>query len=106
MRIAIAVALAALLALPAVGQDVVRFRATGLTCALCSKAIHSSIKAGGQAEKVEPNLQTQQWRVTYPKGKFDRARLVSQVESAGFSVAEIWLNDSLVYRRQEKRPRK
>lgn len=93
--------LAALLAasLQAGAQDVVRFRATGLTCAMCSRAIHSAIKSGDTAAQVHPNLQTQQWRVVYPRGTFDRARLVRQVESAGFDVAEVWLNDSLVYRR-------
>lgn len=92
--------------LPALSQDIVRFRATGVTCSMCSRQIHSAIKSGDTAALVQPNLQTQQWRVVYPRGTFDKTRLVNQVRSAGFDVAEVWLNDSLVYRRQEKRPRR
>lgn len=88
-------------------QDTVRFRATGLTCALCSKAIHGALKADPSTRKIDPNLQTQQWVVVYKKGMFDKHRLIGQVESAGFGVSDIYLNDSLVYRKSRAaKPRK
>ncbi len=102
-KTAILAIIAAAVSLAAHSQDRVRFRATGLTCAMCSKAIHSAVKVDPSARKVDPNLQTQEWHVTYDKGKFDKDRLIGQVESAGFGVSDIWVNDSLVYRRSTPR---
>lgn len=83
--------------------DKVKFIAAGVTCSMCSNAIHKSLSNDKQIAQISPNLQTQEWIMTYPKGKFDEQKLRKQVADAGFSISKIWLNDKLIYELKKRK---
>lgn len=80
-----------------IGQDKVKFIAAGVTCSMCSNAIFKSITTDKSVQKVDPNLQTQEWNLEYPKGEFKLEVLKKKVEEAGFSLAKVWLNNELIF---------
>lgn len=65
-------------------------QASGLTCAMCSNAINKSLKTLSFVEKVEPDIATSSFIITFKKEaeiNFDQLR--KKVEDAGFSVAKL-----------------
>lgn len=84
-------------------QDKVKFTAAGLTCSLCSNAVHKSLSTDKSIQKIDPNLQTQEWNLEYPKGQFKLDVLKKKVEDAGFSLAKVWLNGELVFDSKKKK---
>jgi copper chaperone CopZ len=87
-------------------QDKVIFIATGVTCSMCSNAIHKSLKQDKNIIKIEPNLETQQWLLEYKSGQFRPEDLVKMVKDAGFSVSKIYLNDNLILDNSKKKKKK
>lgn len=92
-----------LLPLFTLGQDKVKFIASGLTCSLCSKAVYGSLSTDKSILKIDPNLQTQEWNLEYPKGEFKLESLNKRVEDAGFSLAKVWLNNELIFDSKKKK---
>lgn len=86
-----------------VSQDKVKFVAAGVTCSMCSNAIHKNITRDKTLQKVDPNLQTQEWFLEYTKGEFKLENLKKQVEEAGFSLSKVWLNGELIYDNKKKK---
>lgn len=84
-------------------QDVVKFTAAGVTCSMCSSAIHKNLSKDLTIKKVDPNLQTQEWNLTYDTGKFDLDFLKKRVEDAGFSIDKVWLNGKIIYEKTKKK---
>jgi Cu+-exporting ATPase len=87
-------------------QDKVKFVAVGVTCSMCSNAIHKSLSMDKTIEKIEPNLETQEWVVKYKEGKFNKESvkvLEKRVEDAGFSISKLWINDELIFDKNKKR---
>jgi copper chaperone CopZ len=63
-------------------------QASGLTCALCSKAIFTAIEKLSYVEKVKANIKESSFEITFKQNTtpdFDEMR--KAVEGAGFSVA-------------------
>lgn len=87
-------------------QDKVKFTAAGVTCSMCSNAIHKSLTTDKNIRKVDPNLQTQEWVVEYNTGDFKIENLKKRVEDAGFSLAKVWLNGELILDNTKKKKKK
>ena len=87
-------------------QDRVKFTAAGVTCSMCSNAIHKSLTTDKNIKKVDPNLQTQEWTIEYNKGEFKIENLKKRVEDAGFSLAKVWLNGDLILDNTKKKKNK
>ncbi|HAL95511.1 MAG TPA: hypothetical protein DCP55_06150 [Chitinophagaceae bacterium] len=69
-----------------------RLQATGLTCALCSKAIHESLQKLPFVAKVEADIQSSAFSVQFRKGETQNPdALKTAVEEAGFFVGELLL---------------
>jgi len=79
-----------------VAQDKVKFVASGLTCSMCSRAVHKSLESDKDIIKIESNLETQEWNIEYKKGTYTFDKLKSKVEGAGFGVEIVWLNGELI----------
>jgi copper chaperone CopZ len=92
-----------LLPLFTLGQDKVKFIASGLTCSMCSKAIHVSLSSDKSILKIDPNLQTQEWNLEYPKGEFKIETLKKKVQDAGFDITKVWLNGELIFDSRKKK---
>jgi copper chaperone CopZ len=90
-----------------IGQTKVKFIAAGVTCSMCSNAIHKSLKSDRGIKSIEPNLQTQEWIVEYKNGTFKEEESVQMLEKrvkdAGFSIQRLWVNDKLVIDRGKRR---
>jgi len=84
------------------GQDKIKFIASGLTCSMCSKSVHQSLSKDKSILKINPNLQTQEWNLEYLKNEFKLETLKKRVEDAGFSLERAWLNGALVYEKKKK----
>lgn len=84
-------------------QDKVKFFAAGITCSMCSNAIHKSLTSDKNILKVEPNLNTQEWFLEYQKGTFDLENLKKRVSDAGFTVSQVWLNSEMIYEIKKKK---
>lgn len=85
------------------GQDKVKFVAAGVTCSMCSNAIHKSLSEDKTIKEVNPNLQTQVWNLEYKTGEFNLELLNKRVENAGFSIQKVWLNEKLIYEKKRGR---
>ncbi len=92
-----------LLPLFILGQDKVKFVASGLTCSMCSKAVHNSLSNDKSILKIDPNLQTQEWNLEYPKGEFKIETLKKKVQDAGFDITKVWLNGELIFDSRKKK---
>jgi len=69
-----------------------RLQATGLTCALCSKAIHESLQKLPFVAKVEADIQSSAFAILFRNGETqDPDALKAAVEEAGFFVGELLL---------------
>lgn len=65
-------------------------QASGLTCAMCSKAVKSALEKIHFVEKVEVNIKSQEYQINFVKGiKFDLDDLNKAVKDAGFSIASL-----------------
>lgn len=66
--------------------------AAGLTCAMCSKAIHNALQKIAIVEKVDADIKNSAFIVTFKKGStVDPDLLKKAVEDAGFAVARLKL---------------
>lgn len=86
-----------------IAQDKVKFIAAGITCSMCSNAIMKSISTDKSIKKIDPNLNTQEWNLEYPKGEFKIDVLKKNVEEAGFSLSKVWLNDELIFDNKKRK---
>lgn len=63
-------------------------QASGLTCAMCSKAVFKALSAVPFVEKVQPNIQLSTYELVFkPGSKIDFDALSKAVVDAGFSVS-------------------
>lgn len=85
------------------GQEKVKFTAAGVTCSMCSNAIFKSLQTDKSIIKIDPNLDTQEWYVEYKSGEFKIENLIKRVETAGFSVEKIYMNDKLIHEKKNKK---
>jgi copper chaperone CopZ len=66
----------------------VSLQASGLTCSMCSNAINKALKSVDFVDKIEANIQTSNFDITFkPGSKIDFDKLKSKVEGAGFFVS-------------------
>jgi len=86
-----------ILPLITIGQDKVKFTAGGVTCSMCSKAIHESLSNDKFIQKIKPNLKTQEWDLEYKKDEFKFETLKKRVEDAGFSIITLYFNGKLIF---------
>jgi copper chaperone CopZ len=84
-------------------QDRVKFIASGLTCSMCSRAVHKSLESDKDIIKIETNLETQEWNIEYKEGTYTFDKLKSKVEGAGFGVEMVWLNGELIVNNKKKK---
>ena len=69
-----------------------RLQATGLTCALCSKAIHQSLEKLPFVEKVTADIKSSAFSVQFKEGAtLSPDELKTAVEDAGFFIGELLL---------------
>jgi copper chaperone CopZ len=69
-----------------------KLQATGLTCALCNKAIHQSLEELAFVEKVEADIKSSSFNLTFRNDHvFNPSQLKAAVEDAGFFVGELQL---------------
>ncbi|MBE7173116.1 MAG: heavy-metal-associated domain-containing protein [Williamsia sp.] len=69
-----------------------QLQASGLTCALCTKAINNSLSRLSFVQSVEPDIKNSAFKISFRNGaalKIDA--LKKAVEEAGFSVASLKL---------------
>jgi len=78
------------------GQDKIKFLAGGVTCSMCSRAIHESLVDDKFILKIEPNLKTQEWNLEYKKDEFKVENLKKRVEEAGFSIVMLYFNEKII----------
>jgi len=84
-------------------QDKVKFIASGLTCSMCSRAVHKSLESDKDIIKIETNLETQEWNIEYKQGTYTYDKLKNKVEGAGFGVEMVWLNGELIVDNKKKK---
>ena len=66
----------------------VSLQASGLTCSMCSNSINKSLKTLDFVEKVDANIKTSTFEITFkPNSSVDFDLLKKKVENAGFSVS-------------------
>lgn len=64
--------------------------AAGLTCAMCTKAIYNSLEKLPAVEKVDADIKSSQFLITFKDGvSIDPDQLKNAVEDAGFSVSRL-----------------
>jgi len=69
-----------------------RLQATGLTCALCNKAIHQSLEQLAFVTKVDADIKSSSFTLTFGgNGIVSPAKLKAAVEDAGFFIGELQL---------------
>lgn len=70
--------------------------ASGLTCALCTKAINTSLEQISFVESVKADIKTSSFNIVFkPGAKVDIDALRKGVEDAGFSVAKLQVTAAL-----------
>jgi copper chaperone CopZ len=66
--------------------------AAGLTCAMCTKAIYNSLEKIPAVEKVDADIKSSQFIITFKKdASIDPDQLKNAVEDAGFSISRLKL---------------
>lgn len=69
-----------------------KLQASGLTCAMCSKAVFNALNAVPYVEKVQPDIQGSVYQITFKQNmNIDPDLLSRAVTDAGFSVAKLQL---------------
>jgi copper chaperone CopZ len=67
----------------------VLLQASGLTCSMCSNSIYKSLKTVSFVEKIEPDIKTSTFNITFKRDtQVDFNMLKEKVEDAGYSVAK------------------
>lgn len=67
-------------------------RASGLTCAMCSKAVFNALSAVPYVEKVQPDIEASTYQLSFRNGTtIDPDLMARAVTDAGFSVAKLEL---------------
>ena len=67
----------------------VSLQASGLTCSMCSNSINKALKSVDFVDKIEANIKTSTFDITFKPGKtVDFDKLKSKVEDAGFFVSK------------------
>ena len=67
----------------------VSLQASGLTCSMCSNAINKSLKTVDFVDKVDADIKTSTFEITFRPGhKLDFDKLKKKVEDAGFFVSK------------------
>jgi len=97
MRKKISILFFLVLPLISLGQDKIKFTTGGVTCSMCSRAIHESLSNDKLIQKIKPNLKTQEWDLEYKKDEFKFENLKKRVEDAGFSIITLYFNGKLVF---------
>lgn len=65
-------------------------QASGLTCAMCSKAIYKSLEKLTFAEKIQSNIKESSFTITFkPNEAVDFDAIKKAVEDAGFAMANL-----------------
>src|SRR4029079_19719538 len=65
-------------------------QASGLTCAMCSKAVKVALEKVPFVQEVKVNIKNQEYTITFKEGSDpDFDALKKAVEDAGFSVASL-----------------
>ena len=65
-------------------------KASGLTCAMCSKAVNVALEKVSFVKEVKVNIKTQEYKLVFKEGNnIDFDALSKAVEDAGFSVASL-----------------
>ena len=85
------VILISIISLSSVAQQVskVSLQASGLTCSMCSNSINKSLRTLDFVEKVDPNIETSTFEISFkPGSKVDFEKLKAKVEDAGFFVSK------------------
>ena len=68
----------------------VSLQASGLTCSMCSKAVKMALEEVAFVEKVQVNIKTQEYNLSFKQGMtVDFDALNKAVQDAGFSVAAL-----------------
>ncbi|MES2005782.1 MAG: heavy-metal-associated domain-containing protein [Bacteroidota bacterium] len=69
-------------------QTKATLQASGLTCAMCSKAVYKALSAVPFVDKVSPNIELSTYELNFkPDTKIDFDALSKAVVNAGFSVS-------------------
>ena len=67
-----------------------KLQASGLTCAMCSKAVYNALSAVPYVEKVQPDIQQSTYQLTFKSDvAVDPDLLARAVTDAGFSIAKL-----------------
>ncbi|HVG16380.1 MAG TPA: heavy-metal-associated domain-containing protein [Chitinophagaceae bacterium] len=67
----------------------VLLQASGLTCSMCSNSIYKSLKTVAFVEKIEPDIKTSTFNITFKRDtRIDFNKLKEKVEDAGYAVAK------------------
>lgn len=70
-------------------------RASGLTCAMCSKAVFNALSAVPYVEKVQPDIQASTYQINFKSAaNIDPDLMAKAVTDAGFSVAKLEMTGS------------
>jgi copper chaperone CopZ len=65
-------------------------KASGLTCAMCSKAVFNALSAVPYVEKVQPDIQASTYQISFKNAaNIDPDLMARAVTDAGFSVAKL-----------------
>lgn len=65
-------------------------KASGLTCAMCSKAVYNALSAVPYVEKVQPDIQASTYQINFKNtANIDPDLMARAVTDAGFSVAKL-----------------
>ncbi|MEI8111443.1 MAG: heavy-metal-associated domain-containing protein [Chitinophagia bacterium] len=69
-----------------------KLQASGLTCAMCSKAVFNALSAVPYVEKIQPDIQGSIYQISFKQNMpIDPDLLSRAVTDAGFSVAKLQL---------------
>jgi len=91
MRKIVVIALLVLFSLPTFSQlKSATLVASGLTCSMCSKAIYKALEKVSYIDKVDVNIETSSYNVTFREGsEVELDEMKKAVEDAGFFVASL-----------------
>lgn len=83
-----------LFAVPALGQiSSAKLQASGLTCAMCARAVYKNLESLSFVEKIDTDLNGSAFMLNFrDSARVDIDAIRKKVEDAGFSVAALDLN--------------
>jgi len=90
MKSNVLIVLLMVLGMGSTAQQVVKvdLQASGLTCSMCSNAIHKALRSLEFVDKVDANIKNSSFAVSFkPGAEVDFERMKAKVEGAGFFVA-------------------